>query len=662
MEKLGTQELSPDVLKQFKVGLWAVEMDEGVPPRMYGDSIMMELLGLTEEVSPEETFKHWIDNVAREHYNEVMEMINRIISGIHGEVQYPWHYPDGEVITVRCGGIRNYSYTKGIRLEGMHQNVSSMVHYQKSRLEDVLAALADDYMYIYFLNPYTGVFEEFVVENGSRGYNTEIRPQDVDFYDDVEAKSSGIVHPDDMPVIKRVYDRDNLINILENGESEEFVVRWPQPDSDQCIYMKNKISCHCDAVGNRKLVIGVKDVTQEQVREELLRKATQDAEAASISKSTFLFNMSHDIRTPMNAILGYADRLERHYDDAELVQDSIGKIKSSGDYLLGLINEILDMARIESNKVILEEDVYDIRSRAHLLCDVLEVDMQKKNLTFNIDFEEVRDPVIWYDSLRLRQIMMNIISNAIKYTPDGGTILHTMRQLDCDREGYGRYEIVVKDNGIGMTKEFLGHIFEQFVRSEEATTRKTPGTGLGMSIVGRLVDLMGGTIDIESEPGQGTTVTILLDLKIATEEEKQHVAAVQSRQRPEVKLQGKKILLVEDNELNLEIARELLEEKGCIIEVADNGVNAVGKVKTSKPGDIDLILMDIQMPVMNGYEATKCIRALEDKRLAEIPIVAMTANAFEEDRAKSRECGMNAHLAKPVNVQELEEAIKNFAL
>ena len=419
-------------------------------------------------------------------------------------------------------------------------------------------------------------------------------------------------------------------------------------------------------VASKRLEKSLEEITRQkeiiEENEKELEAAKEEANAANKAKSTFLFNMSHDIRTPMNAILGFSDRMLKHMDDPEIVAASAGKIKSSGEYLLSLINDVLDMARIESDKVTLDVDVNDIRERAYALCDVFEVNMQQKDLTFHVDFHDMQDTVVWYDSLKLRQIMLNLISNAVKYTPNGGTVTHIMHQVPCDKPGYGRYEIIVSDTGIGMTKEYVEHIFEQFSRSDDSITKETQGTGLGMSIVGRLVELMGGDIRIESEPGRGTNITVTLELKLADEED---VRRLKKNAAPEIApelLEGIRILLVDDNELNREIAQEVLEDEGCIVaDVAENGVIALGKVQNSPPGTYDVVLMDVQMPVMDGYEATRRIRALEDPALASIPILAMTANAFDEDRRDALAAGMNGHLAKPIEVEKLKAALAELA-
>lgn len=398
-----------------------------------------------------------------------------------------------------------------------------------------------------------------------------------------------------------------------------------------------------------------------KLNQQKLVEAEAAANAANKAKSVFLFNMSHDIRTPMNAIIGYSDRLIKHVDDRDVVKDSAEKIKSSGGYLLSLINDVLDMARIESDQIKLDLGLYDIKEKVFALCAVFEVDMQKKDITFNVDLSDMKDSVVWYDSKKLKQIMLNLISNAVKYTPDGGTITCTMHQKDCNREGYGLYEIIVSDTGIGMSKEFIDRIFDRFSRSDDSITKETQGTGLGMSIVKKLVDLMSGTIDVESEQGKGSKFTIKLELKKATEEElgRLEEEKEEKKEKEEEMAAELKILIVDDNELNRDILQEILEDEGCVITgIAVNGEDALKKVSESEKEDFDLILMDVQMPVMDGYEATRRIRALENRQLANIPIFAMTANAFEEDRKNALEAGMNDHLTKPVDVNKLKEALR----
>lgn len=398
-------------------------------------------------------------------------------------------------------------------------------------------------------------------------------------------------------------------------------------------------------------------------KEASLVQALQEAELANNAKSTFLFNMSHDIRTPMNAIIGYTEMALRHKEDGATIIDSLRKIRSSSDFLLSIINDILDMARIESGKVKIEESVTCISEANEALTQMIRINASAKDITVHCDAEALVDDYVWSDQNHVNQIVTNLLSNAIKYTPEGGEIWHCVRQVPCSREGYGCYQIIVRDNGIGMSKEFLSRIFDQFERENTSTVSGIQGTGLGMSIVKNLIELMDGKIDIESEPGKGTKVTVTLEHRIATEDE---TAEYRNRNKPvEVMRLGQVIddihvLLVDDNEMNREIAFDILEESGISVEVAEDGDIAYEIVKNSKPGQFDAVLMDVQMPRMNGYEATKLIRKLEQDELANIPIIAMTANAFEEDKRNAIDAGMNAHLSKPIDVHKLVNLLRTF--
>lgn len=389
---------------------------------------------------------------------------------------------------------------------------------------------------------------------------------------------------------------------------------------------------------------------------EQLREALQDARDANEAKSRFLFNISHDIRTPMNAIMGFADKAERNKDNADIVGDCLLKMKGSSNYLLRLLNDVLDMASIETGKTELEYGIYSLKQRADELTEIMRSAAKSHNVSIQTDFSRITHDFISMDAVRVRQIMTNILSNAIKYTNAGGTVQFRIRELECPIEGYGTYEFTIEDNGIGMSPDFLCHIFDQFERENSTTLSGVQGTGLGMAIVRRLVDLMRGDITIESTLHVGTTVKVYLDF-VYTDS----IPVVEEKQVSDYDpfcIKGRRILLVEDNELNREIARDMLEDSGAIVDEAEDGIIAVDKIANSFSGRYDIILMDIQMPRMDGYEATRRIRALDDRRLARIPIVALTANAFEEDRRRAIECGMDAHVSKPVHSDELVEAIE----
>lgn len=415
-------------------------------------------------------------------------------------------------------------------------------------------------------------------------------------------------------------------------------------------------------VASKKLKKNLKEITEQkkviEENEKKLIEAEAAANSANKAKSVFLLNMSHDIRTPMNAILGYSNRMIEHLDDKNLVADSANKIKSSGEYLLSLINDVLDMAKIESNQIKIEESLDDITKMAEDVCKVFEIDMQKKKLKFETDFSDIQNNVIWYDTLKIKQILLNLLSNAVKYTEEGGTIAFTIHQVPCGIEHSARFEITVRDTGIGMTPEFVERIFDQFARSDDPVTRQTQGTGLGMSIVKKLVDFMGGTIDVKSRVGNGTEITTTLDFRIPTDDTLFEYKKENSPSTIEKIPSDIRILVVDDNALNREILLGILEDEGCMdADSAENGKEALEKVSASEPGDYDLILIDIQMPVMDGYVAAKRIRSLEDEKLANIPIIALTANAFEEDKQNALAAGMNGHLSKPVDIKKLREAL-----
>ena len=381
-----------------------------------------------------------------------------------------------------------------------------------------------------------------------------------------------------------------------------------------------------------------------------LEEALDMANKANSAKTVFLNSMSHDIRTPMNAIIGFTDLLGENLGDEKKARDYIGKIKSSSDYLLSLINNVLEMARIESGRSDLDERDISVEKSLDAVYWIFEAQMKEKHIDFIWDVN-VKHNNIKCDVVKLKEILMNIINNAYKYSLPGDSVAVRIEEIPCDRDGYARIQTTVKDTGIGMSEEFLEHIFEDFTRAQTSTESGQFGTGLGMAIVKKIVDLMGGTIDVQSKQGVGTTFTVTLEHKIAE-------IAVENREvvksTEDYSFRGKRILLVEDNDLNAEIAQTILAGTGMTVDRACDGIQCVDVLKGSEPGYYDMVLMDIQMPNMDGYEATRIIRQLEDKRLSEIPIIAMTANAFAEDRKQAFDAGMNGHIAKPINAENLK--------
>ena len=408
----------------------------------------------------------------------------------------------------------------------------------------------------------------------------------------------------------------------------------------------------------------VDDIIEEQQKYQTqLSEALSAAQQASRAKSTFLNNMSHDIRTPMNAIIGFTALAQSHITDQVQVQDYLSKINTSSEHLLELINDILDMSRIESGMVKLEEKAVCMTDIIHDLQTMTQGLADAKNINLVIDMQDIIHENVFVDKLRLNQVMLNIVSNAIKFTQTGGNVAIRLIELPCRTSCYASYEFSVKDNGIGMSQEFIGHIFDTFTREYSSTVSGIQGTGLGMAITKNIIDMMGGDIRVESEEGKGSLFTVSLNLRLTDgslesgQMESEEVAndnIVMSRQINRKRdYSGKRALLVEDNELNREIAMAILEETGMDVDSVCDGDEAVSAIDNEPADRYDIILMDIQMPRMDGYTATRAIRALADDKKSNIPIVAMTANAFEEDRKKAFASGMNEHIIKPVSMDAI---------
>ena len=413
------------------------------------------------------------------------------------------------------------------------------------------------------------------------------------------------------------------------------------------------------------VLVANRDVTEEKKREieqdKNLRNALAVAEHANRAKTAFLNNMSHDIRTPMNAVIGFTALATTHIDNKELVLDYLKKIHTSGEHLLSLINDILDMSRIESGSVQIEYTTVHLPDILQDLRTIIAGSVYSKKQKLHIDIQNVCHEDIITDKLRLMQVLLNIIGNAVKFTPMGGMICVCVSEQPCKKDGYATVVFRVKDNGIGMSPEFQEHVFDSFAREHTVTENGIGGTGLGMAITKNIVDMMGGTIRVESEVGKGTEFTVMLACEISelNPEQKEAIKNKKQENRMESRrsYEGKKILLVEDNELNREIATAIMQEIGLDVDIAEDGTDAVNIMSSAEGRSYDLIFMDIQMPKMDGYTATREIRTLKDPKCANIPIVAMTANAFEEDREKAIRAGMNGHIAKPISTEVILEKL-----
>ena len=386
------------------------------------------------------------------------------------------------------------------------------------------------------------------------------------------------------------------------------------------------------------------------------QRALVKAEAASKAKTDFLFSMSHDIRTPMNAIIGFLHLLTEQQEEPARRKEYIRKMEASSELLLSIINNVLEMSQIEGGEAVLEETAWSAEQMVDSVCSLPASQMQAKQITFETALE-VRHPFVWCDMPKLQEVYLNILNNAYQYTPAGGNVSMRLTELPSDREGYVFFKTEIEDNGIGITKEFMPHLFEAFSREHDTTHSKIAGTGLGMTIVKRLTELMGGTVEAKSELGRGTKLTVIIPHRIASEAD---IRNGKPEEKALAGFSGKPILIAEDNDLNAEIAAELLAEMGFKVERAQDGDICVSMLEQAEGGYYDLILMDIQMPNMNGYQAAEAIRKMDDPSKAGIPIIAMTANAFEEDKKNAYTAGMDAHLAKPVDIQKIMKTLTRF--
>lgn len=408
------------------------------------------------------------------------------------------------------------------------------------------------------------------------------------------------------------------------------------------------------------VLLANRDFTEEKKREleqeEALRQEKIKAEKANEAKSIFLFNMSHDIRTPINAIVGYSQLMKKELTNPKLVHYQ-EMIEQSSKLLLSIINNVLDMARVESGKMELDENYNVVGNILQVVCDAFEGEATRKNIEITRNIS-VKHKHVMVDATKMQEILSNLISNTIKYTPEDGHVSIDIQELECEREGYVLFQTKVSDTGIGMSEDFLPSLFELFARERNTTISKIPGTGLGMAIVKNFVDLMDGSIEVESELGEGSTFTITIPHKIADKDYTNR--NIESSNVSDIDFKGKRILLAEDNKLNAEITTTILSEMGFEVKAVEDGILCVNEMQHQPAKTYDLILMDIQMPNMDGYKATHCIRRLFQPEKANIPIIAMSANAFEEDKKKAFDVKMNDYITKPIDFQKMEEVLKNI--
>ena len=648
-------------------GIWSVENIEGHPLWMRANAKMAELLGICDVsvMSPEEMYDFWFNRIKPEAKESVMASIDRMKSGKVEEVTYLWEHPAIGDRYMRFTGSGKAVDGKGYVLNGYCSDVTGLVNKEKEQ-QKAMARMGAEIQRAYEV-------VKFVSRSCTSIYRINMQDGRLMHVSTVNEKVHNALGNEGDARERFLEFCEKLVKPEWREEMLAFTnLDWVREQLKTQSIIKHEFECSaCGWVigsfvaGKRgddgyctEVVWTTVDVNEQKKKELSQLNALEDAKRAAVeanrAKSSFLLNMSHDIRTPMNAIIGFTGLLEKHQEEPERRQDYLNKLKESSALLLGLINNVLEMSRIEKGHLDLDIQACGVEQMYDMFCSVFLDMMIQKGITFCHSMD-VEHEFLFCDPIKVRDVVLNLLSNAYKYTPSGGKVELYIREVPCEEEGFAIIETVVKDNGLGMSAEFIPHMFEEFSREHNTTDVKVEGTGLGMPIVKNLLDLMGGTIEVESELGKGTTFKVYIKHRIA---KKSDVINVDMPDVSDVDFRGRRILLAEDNDLNAEITMEVLKDIDLVVERAEDGQRCVEMIDAAPAGYYDLILMDIQMPRMNGYEATRIIRQMKDKEKANITILAMTANAFEEDKREAIESGMNAHLSKPIEVEKLIKTLK----
>lgn len=533
-------------------------------------------------------------------------------------------------------------------------------HQEQLRRMELIEGLSIDYESIFYVDFEACIFQTYRL---SRRICDRFRQhhQEYSFGEFAGFSSDYIgrwVHPEDQELFLRAVDCGYVRKEL--SRQKVYHVNYRIVNGEKTEYLQLCVVSVGNGANGSQVVIGCRNIDdvirREMEQNRVLGEALEQTKISNMVKDIFLANMSHDIRTPMNAIVGFTALAKMHMDDRQRLSDYLSKIQTASSQLLHLLDDVLELSRLEANKIQMEETVCNLHEVALRVQDIMQPEAEAKGLAFSLDLHKLVHSDVHGNRDYLVQLLLRLVSNAVKYTETGGSVAISVIEQKVSH-GFATYQFIVEDTGIGISESFMEHIFEPFEWQKNTTMSGVQGTGLGLAIAKSVVEMMGGTIDAASVPGQGSRFTITLSLRLQSEaagnrEEKSEKALLQTPGR---------VLLVEDNEINLEIEVEILTDFGFLVDTATDGSIAVEKVKNSRPGDYDLILMDIQMPVMDGYAATRAIRQLENQELAAIPIVALSANAFEEDRKKSMECGMNAHMAKPIHIPQFLQVVEDMS-
>lgn len=643
-----------EILRGAQIGIWTLEMDGVKAPRLHPNPTMCTLLGVSQEMSPEEVYQFWYHRIPPKYITPVLDYIQKVIHESYSEITYPWNHPLLGQIWIRCGGILYPDYQgNGICIRGYHQDVTRNIE-NKRKYQNLTAATSQIYHAIYHIDLIQDRIEKLAGANQNYTPTGVVTSATAQLNDILEK----MVAPSHHEIMQYFFD---LTTVNDRLHGKLFISReYPSP---QGIWRRATfIVQNRDTDDDVTEILYVTQIIDDYKQKELayqqeLVKAVESANQANTAKTDFLNRMSHDIRTPLNGILGMLDIAQKNETNPKTLLECHEKMRTAAFHLKALVNDVLDMQRMETDRFFLEQIPFDIREILDNCWSMLEAQASRLDITLKkIKPGSLKYPYLIGSPLHIRQIFMNLLSNAIKYNKPGGSIsVHAkiIRQVHQNVI----YKFIISDTGIGISPEFQKHIFEPFAQEDTGARTIYKGTGLGMAIVHRLVQEMGGTIQLKSEKNVGSTFTLILPFTI---DEHQPSASAETATDTPADLTDLHILVVEDNELNLEIAVFSLEAAGLNVSTAINGLEAVRLFEKSKPYEYDIILMDIMMPVMNGLDAAKAIRGLSRPDATTVPIIALSANAFAEDIQKSKNAGINEHLAKPLEMDKVLKVIASY--
>lgn len=643
-----------EILRGAQIGIWTLEMDGVKAPRLHPNPTMCTLLGVSQEMSPEEVYQFWYHRLPPKYVTPVLDYIQKVIHESYSEITYPWNHPLLGQIWIRCGGILYPDYQgNGICIRGYHQDVTRNIENER-KYQNLTAATSQIYHAIYHIDLIQDRIEKLAGANQNYTPTGVVTSATAQLNDILEK----MVAPSHHEIMQYFFD---LTTVNDRLHGKLFISReYPSP---QGIWRRATfIVQNRDTDDDVTEILYVTQIIDDYKQKELayqqeLVKAVKSANQANTAKTDFLNRMSHDIRTPLNGILGMLDIAQKNETNPKALLECHEKMRTAAFHLKALVNDVLDMQRMETDRFFLEQIPFDIREILDNCWSMLEAQASRLDITLKkIKPGSLKYPYLIGSPLHIRQIFMNLLSNAIKYNKPGGSISVHAKIIGQVHQNV-IYKFIISDTGIGISPEFQKHIFEPFAQEDTGARTIYKGTGLGMAIVHRLVQEMGGTIQLKSEKNVGSTFTLILPFTI---DEHQPSASAETATDTPADLTDLHILVVEDNELNLEIAVFSLEAAGLNISTAINGLEAVRLFEKSKPYEYDIILMDIMMPVMNGLDAAKAIRGLSRPDAPTVPIIALSANAFAEDIQKSKNAGINEHLAKPLEMDKVLKVIASY--